>query len=532
MLKAHPLTFGEWIDALAATKGEAPAFFESDTAVSYHDLALRSRRLASGFAKLGVRQGDRIAVWLPNVTAWIEILIACGRIGAIVVALNTRFRSGEVSDILHRSGARLLIYWPEFRGIPFNDVLADIPSDQLELLETVVVYQTQGGSCPREIRGKPAVPFRALSDCAPWDGPAQDENAGCLIITTSGTTSLPKFVLHSQRALVSHSQNVAAIPGFYGQPGTVGFAVQPLCGAGGLAPVLAALAGGAPTVLHPAFDPPAAAAAVRRYGVTTMAGLDEIFYKMFDVFDYPHPFPTVRYAVFGSFNGSPQDFIATADKRAFNGVGAYGMSELQGLFAVQPAGADADRRSRGGGLPASAEAQIRIRDVDGGRLLALGEVGEIEVRAPSMMLGYFGDEESTASAFTGDGFFKTGDSGLLNADGSFEFIARIRDIMRLGGFLVSPVEISAHLERHPSVRSCQVVAAQSPDGYKPVAFVIPAQGASIDEAELSAHCARSLAKYKIPVRYIPLDEFPVTDAPNGKKVQRGKLRERAERILQ
>ena len=110
MLKAHPLTFGEWIDALAATKGEAPAFFESDTAVSYHDLALRSRRLASGFAKLGVRQGDRIAVWLPNVTAWIEILIACGRIGAIVVALNTRFRSGEVSDILHRSGARLLIY--------------------------------------------------------------------------------------------------------------------------------------------------------------------------------------------------------------------------------------------------------------------------------------------------------------------------------------------------------------------------------------------------------------------------------------
>ena len=104
--------------------------------------------------------------------------------------------------------------------------------------------------------------------------------------------------------------------------------------------------------------------------------------------------------------------------------------------------------------------------------------------------------------------------------------------MRLGGFLVSPVEISAHLERHPSVRSCQVVAAQSPDGYKPVAFVIPAQGASIDEAELSAHCARSLAKYKIPVRYIPLDEFPATDAPNGKKVQRGKLRERAERILQ
>ena len=177
----------------------------------------------------------------------------------------------------------------------------------------------------------------------------------------------------------------------------------------GSAPVLAALAGGAPTVLHPAFDPPAAAAAVRRYGVTTMAGLDEIFYKMFDVFDYPDPFPTVRYAVFGSFNGSPQDFIATADKRAFKGVGAYGMSELQGLFALQPAGADADRRSRGGGFPASAEAQIRIRDVDGGRLLPLGEVGEIEVRAPSMMLGYFGDEESTASAFTGDGFFKTGD---------------------------------------------------------------------------------------------------------------------------
>jgi fatty-acyl-CoA synthase len=525
------LSLGTWIDSLAVIHGERPALFADDAAVSYRELALRSRRLATGLSKIGVRKGDRVAVWLPNVSAWVEMLLACGRLGAIVVALNTRFRSGEVSDILYRSKARVLVYWPEFRGIPFADILADIPSDDLEFLETIVVYAQDGSASSSRVRGKTTVAFRDLGVSEPYHGPDQDADAGCLIITTSGTTSRPKFVLHSQRGLVSHSRNVAAIPGFYGEPGSVGFALMPLCGAFGLNQTLAALAGGAPTVLQTAFEPSGAAAAIRRYGVTTMAGVDEVFYKMLDVFPEPHPFPSLRYVVFGSFNSSPQDFIRTAEARSLKAVGAYGMSEFQGLFALQPSTASADHRARGGGIPASPQARIRVRDVERGHLLPPGEAGELEVSAPSMMLHYFGDEQATAAAFTSDGFLRTGDSGMLLADGTFQFIARMGDTLRLGGFLVSPVEISAHLETHPAVQECQVVAAHGRDGYKPVAFVIPAQGVRIHEPELMAHCSQHLAKYKVPVRYVALDEFPVTDGPNGKKVQRTVLRGMAEQAL-
>lgn len=520
------------MDALSETYGESPAFFEGEAPVSFREIALRSRRLSAGLQELGIHKGDRVAVWLPNVTAWMETLVACGRLGAIVVALNTRFRSGEVSDILHRSQARVLLYWPEFLGIPFHEVLADIPADQLEHLRTVIVYHPGSANFPRQVRGKPAVSFNDISASEPVDIPAQNEKSGCLIVTTSGTTSRPKFVLHSQRGLVSHARDVASIPGFYGEPASVGFALMPLCGAFGMTQTLAALAGGAPTVLHTAFDPAAAANAIRHFGVTTMAAVDDVFYKMFDISDDPHPFPSLRYVVFGSFNGSPQDFMAAAEARSLKAVGAYGMSEFQGLFSLQRATADADRRSRGGGFAASPHAEIRIRDVEYGELMPPGKVGEIEVRAPSMMLRYFGDDEATAAAFTRDGFLKTGDSGLLLSDGSFEFVARMRDTMRLGGFLVSPVEIATHIETHPTVQSCQVVEAQSSDGYRPVAFVVAAAGSEIQETELSAHCSRSLAKYKVPVRFIALDDFPFADGPNGKKVQRSELRKMAERALQ
>ena len=213
------LSLGTWIDSLAVIHGERPALFADDAAVSYRELALRGRRLATGLSKIGVRKGDRVAVWLPNVSAWVEMLLACGRLGAIVVALNTRFRSGEVSDILYRSKARVLVYWPEFRGIPFADILADIPSDDLEFLETIVVYAQDGSASSSRVRGKTTVAFRDLGVSEPYHGPDQDADAGCLIITTSGTTSRPKFVLHSQRGLVSHSRNVAAIPGILWRAG-------------------------------------------------------------------------------------------------------------------------------------------------------------------------------------------------------------------------------------------------------------------------------------------------------------------------
>ena len=523
----RPVTLGVWIDNLALQHGDAPALFDEDSPVSFAQLARRSRRLAAGLARLGIGQGDRVAIWLPNCSAWIETLLACGRLGAIVVSLNTRFRAAEIGDILSRSGACALVTAPDFAPIAYRDILASVPSAELAAVTTIV---TLTGEAMPVLEGRRQVAYASLLEWGEWDGPAISAAAGCLILTTSGTTRKPKFVLHSQQGLVTHAFDVAAAPGFYGEAGSAGMAIMPLCGAFGLNQTIGALAGGAPTVLMRSFDPQIAAAAIRQRGVTNMAGVDDVFYRLLQTSDVAIPFPELRFIVFGSFNNSPDEFVRTADHRGLLAVGAYGMSEFQGLFSLQPRDAGPQRRARGGGHPLSAAAMVRVRDPETGRLLGVDESGELEVSAPSMMLGYFGDPEATAASFTEDGFLRTGDAGCMRADGGFEFHTRMNDALRLGGFLVSPAEIAELVASHPMVSECQVVGAHGPDGYRAVAFVIAAEGA-FAEAVVQEHCRERIAKFKQPARILAVDAFPATDGPNGPKVQRNVLRQMAEAAL-
>jgi len=147
------------------------------------------------------------------------------------------------------------------------------------------------------------------------------------------------------------------------------------------------------------------------------------------------------------------------------------------------------------------------------------------------MSGYFEDPDATVAATTDDGFFRTGDLGYTSADGGFVFLTRMGDVLRLGGYLVAPAEIEAHLAAHPDVAEAQVVGVDSAVGPRAAAFVIAAAGAAVDSDGLQAHCARGLAKFKVPTAIYPIDAFPVTPSPNGEKIQRGKLRAMAQERL-
>ncbi len=203
------------------------------------------------------------------------------------------------------------------------------------------------------------------------------------------------------------------------------------------------------------------------------------------------------------------------------------MSEMQALFARQPETADIESRSRAGGLLSSPDARVRVRDRDGGTLLPHGERGEIEVRGPSQMTGYHGDAAATAAAVTADGFVRTGDLGYTEPDGGFVFVSRMGDVLRLGGYLVGPAEIEAHLETSPAVAKAVVVGVATDKGERAYAFVIPAPDAAFDEAALHRHCETALARFKLPIAIQPLDSFPVTESANGTKVRRDTLRRMA-----
>jgi fatty-acyl-CoA synthase len=231
---------------------------------------------------------------------------------------------------------------------------------------------------------------------------------------------------------------------------------------------------------------------------------------------------------YAAFNSALDDIVERAQARGVVLRGLYGMSECMALYSVRPIGASAAERRKGGGKPVSPEARVRVTDPETGAPLPVGEPGALEVAGPSLFARYDNDPDATAAAFTADGFFRTGDLARMEPDGGFEFLGRMGDVLRLGGFLVNPAEIEEHIQAHPSVHAAQVVAVGTPQGMRPVAFVTLA--AACDEAVLLDHC-RALARYKQPVRVMAVDAFPVTDSANGVKIRRAELRRMAEALV-
>ena len=196
---------------------------------------------------------------------------------------------------------------------------------------------------------------------------------------------------------------------------------------------------------------------------------------------------------------------------------------------MQPLDLPTAERLKGGGRPAAgAEAVIRVRDKETGLLLEPFEPGEIEIHAPTSFIGYFRNPEATEEAIDPEGFFRTGDIGYLRDDGTFVYVARSGDAIRLAGFLVDPAEIEDVLKTIDGVCDAQVVGVEHEGQTRAAAFVIPEDMvAAFDETALIAAAAEKLAAFKVPVRIFPVDSFPVTESANGLKIQRAKLRKMA-----
>lgn len=513
-----------------AGHGELPALIDRDRPIARAELAQQAARLAGGLRSLGVGRGDRVAIWLPDVPAWLAIFAACARLGAIAVSVNTRFRAGELADIVARSGCRAIVFWPGFRNIDFAGILAGADGSAFGSLRHAIVYDEGEADSPVQVHGRPVVAFRALTAGAPLADDDGSPDAGCVMFTTSGTTSKPKFVLHDQRTVIRHARDVAAHLRY--DPGqTRVLLTAPLCGVFGFTNAMAALAGQAPVVMRPVFDAQEAARAVDRHRVTHAYASDEAIRRMLDATPGTPAFPSARLFGWAAFSPALADVPQRAAARGLTVVGLYGMSEVQALCAIREPSGPPERRALPGGTLVAPEGRVRARDPQTGEILAHGTAGEIELSVPSRMVGYWGNEEATRAVFCDDGFLRTGDLGYTTDERSFAFLGRIGDTLRLGGFLVSPAEIEDVLLGHPSIEAAQVVGVDTPQGPKAFAFAIPRAGGSIDEADAIAHCAARIAKYKVPVRVATIEAFPVTPGSNGTKVQKARLRELAREAI-
>lgn len=493
-------------------------------AISYAQFEQRVNASTQWLAAQGIAPGDRVAVWLINRPEWLVLLFAVARLGATLVAVNTRYRSHELQYILSRSQASWLIMQPGFRKLDFPAIVAGVDPAELPDLRRVIVLDPDA-STPTTILNKPVVHYAPDLHTSVASPPvANRADLPVILFTTSGTTKGPKLVVHTQRTLSGHAHNVHRGFGF-GQPGDNLLAALPLCGVFGLNSVLGALAAGETVVMLDVFNAEDTIAALLGHRTTHFFATDEMLRRIAEVWPAGKR-ASLKQVGFAAFSPGAEDLAQTLADIGFPMRGVYGSSEVMALFSQQRAELPIAERTSGGGTATSAQARIRIRNPETGELCPLGTAGEIEIASPTNFVGYLNNPQATAAAIMDDGYFKTGDLGYLREDGSFVYLSRMGDAMRLGGFLVNPTEIEYAVTLFEGIRDAQVVAVEMQGKLRPLAFVLADAHAPSAQSMIES-LSDTLAPFKVPARIWVVDEFPTTASANGLKFQRVKLRDMA-----
>lgn len=512
-----PRTVPELLTQGAQRFGDSPAIVDGDHRLTYAELALQARRTARAYLACDIRSGDRVAIWAPNRYEYILALLGAQLIGASVVPLNTRYRGNEARVVLDRSHASALVVCNGFLGNDYLSMLTEAaepgrpsgpgPITGLTDLHTVVDIAASGHPGTMDwqhfLTGAEDVPEEALTAAEA----AVTPETVCDILFTSGTTGVPKGVMSAHRqtlgvaevwasgAALSQSDRYAIVnPFFHGFGYKAGF--------------MAALTAGAVIYPIPTFDPEELMALVEREQISVLPGAPTIFLTLIN---HPelrnHDLSSLRFAIAGAASVPETLFEQMLDVLGFDTVAqAYGLTEC--VVATQSRPNEDPRHVAETTGPACPGIEIRIVN-DQGDDLPTGEDGEIWLRGDNVMLGYFEDEEATADAIDGQGWFHTGDVGRLDKHGCLKITDRIKDMFIVGGFNVYPAEVENVLAGHPDIVEAAVVGMDDERmGAVGRAFVTVRSGADIDDAEVAAYCRSKLANFKVPRELVVITEFP------------------------
>ncbi|HWV60792.1 MAG TPA: FadD3 family acyl-CoA ligase [Sphingopyxis sp.] len=504
------------IFAAARAHGDAVAIRGEDgTEVRYRDLEPLVRAAAKGFIAAGVAPGDRIAIWAPNATGWIIAALGAQTAGAAIVPLNTRLKGREAGYILRTSGARLLLTVSDFLGTAYPQLLA---GEDLPDLRGIVLIEGDAGGTPwRTFLDRGATLSDAAVD-ARLDALGEDQV--CDILFTSGTTGNPKG------AVTTHGQNVRLYLAYgetltYG-PGDNFLIINPFFHSFGYkAGWLVALMRGVTVLPHAVFHTDKVLERIERERVTLLPGPPTIFQSLLAGPYRDHDISSLRVSITGA---ASVPVILIEEMRGKLGIDvvltAYGLTETCGVVTMCGAGDDAATIANTAGRPLDG---IEVRLVDeAGEAVTVGEAGELLVRGPNVMRGYFNDPVATEAAIDAEGWLRTGDIAVQDAHGNVKITDRAKDIFIVGGFNAYPAEIEGLLAANPAVMQSAVIGV--PDerlGEVPKAYVVLRPGVSATPEEIVAWCRENMANYKVPRRVEIVDALPVNAAG---KVQKFLLR--------
>jgi fatty-acyl-CoA synthase len=531
-------TIGSLVDERATRDGAREALVFEGRRWTFAELARDVDAVARGLIDLGVGPGDRVSLWMMNRPEWIHAALAVMRIGAVLVPVNTRLRTEDVAYPLGQSDSTALIIAARSGPIDYlGTVRALLPSlgshgdvvqdPNLPALRRVVVL---GDSpVPGTIAWSSLLKagMRVPDDTLRARIEAVDPDVTTLIVYTSGTTGFPKGVMHchnivrnvvdrASRMAITHADTILMYLPLYH---LWGFSEG----------MLMSIMTGARQLLTQTFDPNESLRLLEEERATILHGFDTHFKELLAAYQrQPRDTASIRTGILasGMLSSIP---IAREGRRIFGRLlSGYGMTEIGVGVTVSALDSTEEQCAEASGYPLPGY-EIRIVDPETGREQPVGEPGEILVRGYMVMQGYYRRPQETAKAIDPDGWMHSGDMGLIRPDGHLRFMGRYKDILKIGGENVDPLEVEVYLMSHPAINMAAVVGF--PDarlGEVPVAFIRLEPGQKATEPEVAECCRGKIASYKIPRHVLFVDEFPMTGSG---KIQKAKLREEARRRL-
>jgi cyclohexanecarboxylate-CoA ligase len=506
-------TVTDWLQKWAAETPDAAAIRTPAGDISYAAVDEASLRLANSLLGLGIQRGDVVAIQLPNTPDFMTAYFAITRIGAVVSTLHMPYRGGEMEPLLRHASARAVICPPATDAYDAPATMLGLAT-RVDTLEHVIVA---GADAPQGALALAAL----VSDggTAPIENPPVAADPAILCFT-SGTSAAPKAVVHAYHTLLANNRIAAPIYGMTNDDVVLGG--PPFTHAFGICVLNFTLMVGATALLMPAFTPPALieliekgrptvlflapahVAACQKAGLLSKADLS-----------------SVRIATISGSACPTEVAYALEDAMPNGAVGQmWGMTEcFMGLHTPFDGPADIRCESLGSTTP-SFEARMVAAQ---GAILPDGVEGELEIRGCSVIAGYYGNDEANRTAFTGDGWFRTGDLAVRTPDGRVCITGRVKDVINRGGIKINPTDVEAVVDTHPAVLMSAI--APVPDdvlGEKSCIYIQLNDSSSISLEEVCGWLDENgVAKMKWPEKLVLVDAMPLTPT---RKIVKGSLR--------
>jgi fatty-acyl-CoA synthase len=499
---------------------------------TFAQLEVEAREIARGLLALGVKPGERVAVWATNVPEWVVLQFALAKIGAILVTVNTALRGQEIDYLLRQSGTGTLVTIRGFRDVDYIHVLRDIGAlgnGAYAGLERIIFI---GADPPPG-----TVPYDELHTHS--QRASEDRLSACerdltldTVINmqyTSGTTGFPKGVRLSSRNIVNNGYWLGVGLGFTPRD-RLCLCVPLFHCFGCVIGVLGAFTHGACLCAVEFFEPRKVLETVARERCTALYGVPTMFLAQLEHPDFAtFDLSSLRTGIMaGSLCPEALMRRVIADMHLPEMTIAYGLTEASPGITQTARDDSVDRRTQTVGrvLP---EMDVKIVDPGNGATSRTGEPGELCVRGYNVMQGYHDNDAATQSAIDSDGWLRTGDQATVDGDGYLRITGRIKDLIIRGGENIAPKEIEDLLREHPAVADAYVYGlANEWFGEEVAAAVRLKAGASTSVEALAAFCESRIARFKVPrlIRFV--DGFPMTASG---KIQKYKLREMHEHNL-